>query len=200
MDYFLSQRLPHRALQTLNSCRIYLQVITLSDISSNNGKYILPEAKAGLCIPYRTSNLDWPIQGRPSPAEWRAWRHTLAYLEDKGRLALPLGYWLAAAHQQWHSYFNPADGLVLLHSETSTQVVSRVTRPTNYTTRAAMRPIYDLSRHQAASLPEASVLLPATIQADQHSTPYVNVDYSHNAIPTPAPTDSPSVPTFQQHI
>jgi len=63
-----------------------------------------------------------------------------------------------------------------------------------------MRPIYDLSRLQAASLPEASVLLPATIQADQHSTPYVNVDYSHNAIPTPAPTDSPPVPTFQQHI
>jgi hypothetical protein len=177
-----------------------LQVITLADISSADSRYILPQAKAGFCIPHRTSNLDWPIQGRPSPADWRLWRHTLAYLEDKGQLASPLGSWLTPSHQKWHTYYNPVNKTVFLHTDTGTKEAPQVVRTTRYTTRAAMRPIYDMSQLQETSFPEDTALLPATIQFDQNSAPYVYVDYSPNAIPPPVTIDPPTGSTLQQHI
>jgi len=106
MDYFVTLRIPLNVLCILNACRLYLQVVTVSDICSADGKYILPEINAGNPIMHRHSNLAWPIQDRPQPADWRIWRHHLAYLEDKGQLITPLGRWTAKSHQQWHSYYN----------------------------------------------------------------------------------------------
>jgi hypothetical protein len=103
MDYFLSLRLPHATMQILNACRLYLQAVTLSDISSADGKYILPEAKSGTPIPYRVSNLDWPVQGCPLPEDWKTWRFSLANLEEKGWSITPLGNWIAPTHQEWES-------------------------------------------------------------------------------------------------
>jgi hypothetical protein len=196
MDYFISQRLPHRMLAILNLCRIYLQVITLADNSSAYSRYILPEAKAGLCIPHRTSNLDWPIQGWPPPADWQLWRHTLAYLEDKGQLVSPLSSWLTPSHQKWHTYYNPVNKTVLLHTDAGTKEAPPVVRPT----RAAMRPIHDMSHLQETSFAEETALLPATIQSDKNNAPYVCVDYSPNAIPLPITIDPPTGSTLQHHI
>jgi hypothetical protein len=47
MEYFTSQRLPKAVHRVLNACRLYLRVITLSNIASVDGRYIAPEAKAG---------------------------------------------------------------------------------------------------------------------------------------------------------
>jgi hypothetical protein len=200
MDYFISQRLSHRTLAILNSCRIYLQVITLADITSADGRYILPEAKAGTCIPHRTSNLEWPIQGRPSPADWRLWRHTLAYLEDKGQLVSPLGSWLAYSHQKWHTYYNPVKKTVLLHTDAGAEEAPPVVRTTRYTTREAMRPLYDMSQLRETPLPVETTLLPATIQSDKHNASYVSVDCSPNTIPLPITIDPPTGSTLQKHI
>jgi len=100
MEFFVSQRLTPTVLTQLNACCFYLQVITLSDIVSANGKYITPEAKAGQKDSYRTSTLEWPVQGRPNNATWQLWRRELAYLEERGPLIRPLGRRIAASHQQ----------------------------------------------------------------------------------------------------
>jgi hypothetical protein len=47
MDYFLSCNLKTNVLRILNRCRLYLQVLTLSDITSADGTYILPAVKNG---------------------------------------------------------------------------------------------------------------------------------------------------------
>jgi len=64
MDHFMSLKVPHKTLEILNHCRIYLQVITLSEIATANGLSILPEVKLGCCQETRVSTLQWPNQGR----------------------------------------------------------------------------------------------------------------------------------------
>jgi hypothetical protein len=56
MEIFLSLKLKRSDLIFLNKCCIYLWVITLSDITSADGLYILPAAKMGQAIIGRTEN------------------------------------------------------------------------------------------------------------------------------------------------
>jgi len=57
MDYFVDLGLPNKTLSILNRCRVYLQVITLSDIATANGLSILPCIKGGIRETTRTSKL-----------------------------------------------------------------------------------------------------------------------------------------------
>jgi hypothetical protein len=58
----------------------------------------------------RKSKLLWPTQGKPSKADWTNWRQHPSLLELKGKLAQPLGPWIAPTHQQWHCFLDPATG------------------------------------------------------------------------------------------
>jgi len=74
MEAFIRQRTPIKHMRILNRCRLYLQVITLSDITTADGLIILPEIKQGIRIENRPSTLQWPTQGDPPQSEWRIWR------------------------------------------------------------------------------------------------------------------------------
>jgi hypothetical protein len=71
MDFALQQKFPHQYLQAIKSCRLYLQVITISDISSADGKTLLPEVLRGEPPKHRTSQLLWPFEAYPAPADWK---------------------------------------------------------------------------------------------------------------------------------
>jgi hypothetical protein len=45
MDYFISLKYTHTDLDLLNKCRVYLQVLTLADITSADGRKIVPHFK-----------------------------------------------------------------------------------------------------------------------------------------------------------
>jgi hypothetical protein len=201
MDYFIALRLPDAVLLTLNACRVYLQAITLSDITSADGTYILPEAKQGGHIPYRTSRLDWPLQGRPLPADWRLWRNSLAYLENKGKLAQPLGDWISSSHQHWTLTYDLRQAK-LYRRDLSTgrwYIIPQAVRPARRLTRSSMRLIYDMSQPIEQEPLEASVLVPATPQyADSQLR--VLIDFSSNAIPVLTPPAPLASPTFHRHI
>jgi hypothetical protein len=62
-----------------------------------------------------------------------------------------------------------------------------------------MRPIYDMSRLQPASLP-GSELLPTTFQLHPHSHPYAYIDHSANTIPSPQTPTIQTASTFHRHI
>jgi hypothetical protein len=61
------------ALKRLNACRLFLQVETLSDITTADGRYVLGWAIEGRAqlnpIRYHT----WPNQGDPSKQAWSQW-------------------------------------------------------------------------------------------------------------------------------
>jgi hypothetical protein len=63
MDLALSYNLSPKVLQAINICRIYLQVLTLSDISSANGTTLLSEVLDGQRPLDRSSTLHWMNPG-----------------------------------------------------------------------------------------------------------------------------------------
>jgi hypothetical protein len=78
MDVVLTLNfIPSQFLLKLNLCQMYLQVLTVSDISTADG----------LCIPRLT--------------DWCLWRILLQNLSTGPRLSIPLGLWTQPPHQQW---------------------------------------------------------------------------------------------------
>jgi hypothetical protein len=62
MTLFRTLSLPSSTITILNRCRLYLQVITVADIASADGKLIVPWVKDGLRHRDRFSTLHWPNQ------------------------------------------------------------------------------------------------------------------------------------------
>jgi hypothetical protein len=106
MDYLDAKKTPPAKMKILNACRIYLKAITLSDITSADGTYILDEAKSGAGIPHRRSSLDWPEQGKPMKKEWEMWAEALSSLDRKKKLINLLKRWLHSTHQTWEGVVN----------------------------------------------------------------------------------------------
>jgi hypothetical protein len=134
MELFQCHRLPPRVMWILNRCRQYLQALTLSDITTADGKLILQEAKQGSPIPDRSSNSLWPTQGLPSSSNWSVWRQYLGYLEENGKLIVPLGEWIGPTHHHWQYLFNETTKLV--YDSFSKQTLAYGPLPSSWTVRS----------------------------------------------------------------
>ncbi len=118
MQDFLTANLLPKHLQILNSCRLFLQVTTLAEISDHNGTKLLD---TNLTTSTHTPNLSskstlllkWPNQPNPGRSAWEIWTKTLQQLYTKPglttQLQQPLGPWTpnAATIQMWHTHYNP---------------------------------------------------------------------------------------------
>jgi hypothetical protein len=114
----LDLNLPAATMNRINSCRLWLQVTTLSDISTLQGGNI--DRTAWLGSARMTSNdADWPVQERPHDKVWGLWRKALSdrYCTNDGRYVLAarpgrfthaLGAWLAdsspRASHRWEAF------------------------------------------------------------------------------------------------
>ena len=80
----------------MNSCRLYLRVLSVSDISDPQGLHIRKDILDGTAKPLRTKLL-WPRQDQPSKKAWTAWRKAIRdnfiHKDDGYKLYLPLGNW-----------------------------------------------------------------------------------------------------------
>ena len=119
MDCINDDTLPTATLQRINHCRLYLQVITLSDICTNDGLHIIPDAYHGQPISDSSSTWQWPRQVCPPATSWALWQKMLRnYFLTSGRgLALRadsrLGAWLPKAlthHRQSHLRVDTTSG------------------------------------------------------------------------------------------
>eukprot|EP00957_Ditylum_brightwellii_P050206 3807023-Ditylum_brightwellii.AAC.1 len=77
MDLFIRHGYRKHELAALNRCRIYLQVVTLSDIVSGDRLNVLDCIFLGKRIG-REDRYEWPAQGRPSKIYWNKWNYALA--------------------------------------------------------------------------------------------------------------------------
>ena len=105
----MSLKIADKILCSLNTCRIYLQVLTMADISTADRKLILPEVKNGKRPSFRSSTLQWLTQGRPLKEDWKHWRHYLQFLETNSKLLPPLGDW-QTSHHLWNMAYYPPTG------------------------------------------------------------------------------------------
>ncbi len=112
MEIFNTLKGTYKDMEILNRCRLFLQVITLSDITNAAGDRLIIEAKTGLLLSSRPSSLLWPNQGPPSQADWKVWMHYLSLLEVNGKLLSPLGEWISSTHQKWYHQIDPSTGIV----------------------------------------------------------------------------------------
>ena len=98
MDIFITITTNPTTLFRLNACRLALQVITLSDITTLDGTMVLPSIHTGQQT--RKSQLRWPQQQVP-PSWWSQWSSFLKSYITPLLSAHPLGSWVSQSHQTW---------------------------------------------------------------------------------------------------
>ena len=138
IEEFLKAGYTHSKLVALNTCRKYLQVVTLGDITTANGTIILPNIKAGLQHTTSQSTYTWPNQPNPNPAYWKIWRSALRKVFESHGRVLPhylRNTWSENPARTFHWYYFPAQN-VLLHRLPPSQwqlyrpIIRRGRRPT----------------------------------------------------------------------
>ena len=108
MDHILeSQTFTPRQIRKLNYCRLYLQAITISDLTIPTGEALDPSKLVGKPS-LQSSRTTWipTNQERPTNAEWLLWkRANLIWSTADGRLHTPLKNWTEPIHKQRNSHF-----------------------------------------------------------------------------------------------
>ena len=97
-------------IRKANQCRIYLQVVSIADITTGDGKNICTWALKGRKN-YRQSRIDydWPLWGEPSKTDWAAWRKALRLTFCTSRathLDRTLQNWIVALPSTWQWFVN----------------------------------------------------------------------------------------------
>ena len=99
-DSFLMDKIPKnyktKRIERINACRLYIKAILISDVASNDGKYIQKGFYNGdsKC----DSKLQCPEQPKPPKSFWNEWHHLIkdtTTLEDL-ILRYPLGKWMTS--------------------------------------------------------------------------------------------------------
>jgi ribonuclease HI len=102
------------ALQHINRCRIYLNVTTLSDICTGDGKEIVKLYYHGERDPSRPTYYKWPVQPKPSRYAWRLWRKAIKvnFLQPQAGMTLMYamrrpGRWTDGRKDDWIWFYFP---------------------------------------------------------------------------------------------
>ena len=103
------------AKRKINRCRHYLQVTTIADICTGDGRIINTSAWKGERNPNHYTKYNWPQQQRPSGRDWTTWRNLLRKITNPNTKFLinPLGPWLAEeVPTHWPFYYCPRRDIV----------------------------------------------------------------------------------------
>ena len=74
MDTAVSNGTPNGTLRHLNIWRIYLRLLTISDMLTVDGKQLNATILQRQCTEQTVRpNVNWPYQGPPSPEQWESW-------------------------------------------------------------------------------------------------------------------------------
>ena len=117
MDVALSsKRFKPAALKRINYCRMYLNVILLSDITNPNGTHLDDAAYRGEYDDIISHNLGHRVnQAKPNEKAWKVWRkflHLLCQRDAHHTLRTPLGAWTVPPNEyshQWRFYFSTTE-------------------------------------------------------------------------------------------
>jgi hypothetical protein len=90
---------PPSAICQINYCRLYLQILTISDMTNATGTRLAPGIRHGIHLWSQSkSKFQESHQERPNKAFWTIWRRFLNTLSNfHGYLFTPLGSWLFPA-------------------------------------------------------------------------------------------------------
>ena len=115
MEGFIAAGATIPDLCSLNRCRLYMRVTTISDISTGDGERLSTKAYNREPIGLRDTYA-WPTQGKPPPTDWTIWNHYVR--TELGRYHTypkPLGKWTVPCEEfleGWDYFVNPRNELI----------------------------------------------------------------------------------------
>jgi ribonuclease HI len=101
MDLALTFQLDTHQLRSINTCRLYLQVVTVSDIVTAKGDHVLLSIMEGECDPQTATQLEWPDVPKPPSSLWTQWHLFLQHFCRGRRLITSLGRWICPPQRRW---------------------------------------------------------------------------------------------------
>ena len=200
MDVFIHKgKFKNKDLKLLNQCRTYLKVTTVSDISSADGKRLLPGVIDGDFQAQEEDKYKWPRQpDRLTSDHWNIWKQALqltlcnAY-DNAHSLRTPLGAWLKDPSTSRTWYYN-ANTYTLYKQHSSGWHV--------YTSPRQPRPgsTFKRANRTTSQLPPHSRPADAWIRTADPSTVIFGSHYAQVASQQPAdpaPADAPELTLHQ---
>ena len=175
MDHFMQQNNPIQKLLQINRCRVYLQVLSLSDLASADGARLIAPALSGSHLIDRWSTLEWPNQECPTKADWRVWEAALKTFCVGTTLIHPLTMAGPARHQPWFWFM---DDQRILYSHTSGNWLGYQPASSSWNTLRSNTTLYCQSTSRRVTIPEGT-LVPASVELSQGYIQAVK------ALPTP---------------
>jgi hypothetical protein len=110
MSWKMQRAFTPMELRHINAVRIHLQVATLSEIATADGKRITDDVMRGIKSTSRTSELtNWIRQPKTTKEQRRLWNSALSkyFLHNESHiLKTPLGSWIDNPTQQWATYYD----------------------------------------------------------------------------------------------
>ena len=106
-------------LQYINKCRIFLQVTTLSDITTTCGRVFSHSAYHCTFDSTIPHHYDWPIQPRPYGYTRMLWKQATkrAFPRQGFVLTQPLGSWTDDSRDQWIWFHQPSTGRLYIRCQ-----------------------------------------------------------------------------------
>jgi hypothetical protein len=104
MERFFSESLDAPTIRSLCRCRVALEVLFLSNITTSDGRY-LEEFVFTLGGRERASRFKFPRE-HPARADWNLWFNFWhSFTTTGGKLKVPLGNWLRPTYRIWKWYY-----------------------------------------------------------------------------------------------
>jgi len=123
MDVIVAScRFTPKQICSLNYCRMYLQALTLSDITMAAGTHLDRATLTGdRSLLSSSTKMHHFKQSKPPPAAWKTWRKACSlWSRSDGTLYQPLGQWLAspqALRNNWPAYQGVDQSLYVLEDD-----------------------------------------------------------------------------------
>ena len=178
-------------LDQLNRCRMFLQVASLSDITTGCGTRISRSSQQGSVDSTRVSLYTWPRQSNPPPSFWETWREALKSLcSSDWTLQRPLGEWLSVVSCQF--FYDPLSERIYVREGQFTFFYSRCPSRTSRSNTSRFGNKQATAEWPATCLP-ATVDIHRTfiyltgfhsLQYSQANTPDSFFDYLRTSLPT----------------
>jgi len=96
-----SKKMTTKEMESVNRCRVYLQIQNMSDITNGMGTRVLQsyiDSKDPVC----KSKYKWPHQPKPPPNDWKEWKRAVLEIwsaNEQGILSQSLGPIICSSHQ-----------------------------------------------------------------------------------------------------
>jgi len=131
MDIFLAEDCKGEELLRLNRCRVYLNLLFLSDMATANGRGIERVLLGPGGHGWIGSSYVWPRE-EPTKKDWSLWIEFWTNYTRRGLiLPTPLGKWTGTTHRSWKWYYDRrADVLQCVSKEGTTFFEATGTRRT----------------------------------------------------------------------